>query len=65
MRRHLLSLAAAPPSVEGLYRSAGLHVLEVARRRGLAEAKAREIERLLREAPNRDRKGADRALQGD
>ena len=49
VRRHLPSLAAAPPSVGSLYRSAGLHVLEVARRRGLDEAKAREIEALLRE----------------
>ncbi len=49
VRRHLWSLATAPPSVDSLYRSAGLHVLEVARRRGLAEAKAREIEALLRE----------------
>jgi predicted short-subunit dehydrogenase-like oxidoreductase (DUF2520 family) len=49
VRRHLPSLAAVPPSVGGLYRAAGLHVLEVARRRGLAEAKAREIEALLRE----------------
>lgn len=49
VRRHLWSLAAAPPSVSGLYRSAGLHVLEMARRRGLAEAKAGEIETLLRE----------------
>jgi hypothetical protein len=52
--------------VDGLYRSAGLHVLEVARRRGLAEAKAREIEALLRSAaPNRDRQGADRTTIGD
>ena len=66
VRRHLRSLAAAPPSVDGLYRSAGLHVLEVARRRGLAEAKAREIEALLRSAaPNRDRQGADRTTIGD
>ncbi|HEY1206187.1 MAG: Rossmann-like and DUF2520 domain-containing protein [Bryobacteraceae bacterium] len=49
VRRHLRSLGAVPPSVSGLYRSAGLHVLEVARRRGLAEAQAREIETLLRE----------------
>jgi predicted short-subunit dehydrogenase-like oxidoreductase (DUF2520 family) len=48
VRRHLRSLGAAPPSVSGLYRAAGLHVLEMARRRGLAEAKAREIEALLR-----------------
>lgn len=49
VRRHLRSFADVPPSVAGLYRAAGLHVLEVARRGGLAEAKAREIERLLRE----------------
>jgi predicted short-subunit dehydrogenase-like oxidoreductase (DUF2520 family) len=49
VRRHLRNLGAAPESVSGLYRSAGLHVLELARRRGLAEAKAREIETLLRE----------------
>jgi predicted short-subunit dehydrogenase-like oxidoreductase (DUF2520 family) len=47
VRRHLRSLGAVPPSVSGLYRSAGLHVLELARRRGLPEAKAREIEELL------------------
>jgi len=56
VRRHLPSLAAVPPSVAGLYRSAGLHVLEVARRRGLAEAKAREIEMLLR-APDHPARG--------
>jgi predicted short-subunit dehydrogenase-like oxidoreductase (DUF2520 family) len=49
VRRHLGNLAGVPPSVSELYRSAGLHVLEVARRRGLPEAKAREIERALRE----------------
>jgi predicted short-subunit dehydrogenase-like oxidoreductase (DUF2520 family) len=49
VRRHLGSLAGVPPSAGELYRSAGLHVLEVARRRGLEESKAREIERALRE----------------
>ncbi len=49
VRRHLRSFGAAPPSVSALYRSAGLHVLEMARRSGLAEGKAREIEALLRE----------------
>jgi predicted short-subunit dehydrogenase-like oxidoreductase (DUF2520 family) len=49
VRLHLRSFAAVPPSASGLYRSAGLHVLELARRRGLPEAKALEIEALLRE----------------
>jgi predicted short-subunit dehydrogenase-like oxidoreductase (DUF2520 family) len=48
VRRHLRALGAAPASVSGLYRAAGLHVLEMARRRGLAEERAREIEGLLR-----------------
>lgn len=47
VRRHLASLTAAPASVACLYRSAGRHVLEIARRRGLDEAKAHEIETLL------------------
>ncbi len=50
VRRHLRSIDAATPSVSSLYRSASLHVLEVARRRGLAESKAREIEALLKES---------------
>ena len=45
--RHLTALSEAPASVGGLYRSAGLHALEVARRSGLAEPKAREIEAML------------------
>jgi predicted short-subunit dehydrogenase-like oxidoreductase (DUF2520 family) len=49
VRRHLRSLEVAAPSASGLYRSAGLHVLGVARRRGLDEARAGEIEALLRE----------------
>jgi predicted short-subunit dehydrogenase-like oxidoreductase (DUF2520 family) len=49
VRLHLRSLSALAPSVSGLYRSAGLHVLELARRRGLPEAKARRVEALLRE----------------
>ena len=49
VRRHLRSLEATAPSASSLYRSAGLQVLEVARRRGLAEAQAGEIEALLRE----------------
>lgn len=49
VRRHLCNLGAAPRSISELYRSAGLHAVELARRRGLPEAKAREIESLLRE----------------
>ncbi len=49
VRRHLRSLAGVPLSVRELYRSAGLQVLELARRCGLAEPRAREIEALLRE----------------
>jgi predicted short-subunit dehydrogenase-like oxidoreductase (DUF2520 family) len=48
VRRHVANLAG-PPAAAGLYRSAGLYVLEMARRRGLAEAKAAEIEALLRQ----------------
>jgi predicted short-subunit dehydrogenase-like oxidoreductase (DUF2520 family) len=47
VRRHLQSLEAAAPSAARLYRAAGLHVLELARRRGLGEAHASEIEALL------------------
>jgi predicted short-subunit dehydrogenase-like oxidoreductase (DUF2520 family) len=49
VRRHLCNLGAAPCSIRELYRSAGVHAVELARRRGLPEAKAREIESLLRE----------------
>ncbi|HEX8985956.1 MAG TPA: Rossmann-like and DUF2520 domain-containing protein [Bryobacteraceae bacterium] len=49
VRRHLASLADAPRPVRALYRSAGLYVLELARRSGLAAPQAREIEALLRE----------------
>lgn len=49
VRRHLLSLAGAPPLARELYRSAGLHTLDVARRAGLAEPQARALEALLRE----------------
>jgi predicted short-subunit dehydrogenase-like oxidoreductase (DUF2520 family) len=47
VRRHLRALADSPPSVSGLYRAAGRHLVAVARRRGLAEDKARRIEELL------------------
>ncbi len=48
VRRHLEALAGAPRSAAELYRAAGLHVLELARRRGLGEKPAVEIEDLLR-----------------
>jgi len=48
VRRHLRALACCPPEVGALYRAAGLQVLGIARRRGLAEAAAGRIESLLR-----------------
>ncbi len=49
VRRHLRSLDHVPAPARELYRSAGLQVVELARRCGLAEPQAREIEALLRE----------------
>ena len=47
---HVEALAAcASRSVRNLYRAAGLHVLDMARRRGLVEEQARAIEALLRD----------------
>ncbi len=46
---HLRGLHRAPESVRALYRAAGLHTLEVARRRGLDEATARQLQRSLRD----------------
>jgi predicted short-subunit dehydrogenase-like oxidoreductase (DUF2520 family) len=47
---HLAALAAcASPSVRNLYRAAGLYLLDMARRRGLAAERARAIEALLRD----------------
>jgi predicted short-subunit dehydrogenase-like oxidoreductase (DUF2520 family) len=45
---HLRALAGAPASVRGLYRSAGLHALDVAARRGLAQDRVDSIRRLLK-----------------
>jgi predicted short-subunit dehydrogenase-like oxidoreductase (DUF2520 family) len=45
---HLGALASVPERVRGLYRSAGLHALDLAVRRGLAKDRARLIEELLR-----------------
>lgn len=46
---HLRALSAAPRPVRQLYRSAALHALGLAARRGLAADRARLIEELLRE----------------
>ena len=47
---HLRGMAAAPESVRRLYRSAALHALEVARRRGLPEERVRKVKELLLES---------------
>jgi predicted short-subunit dehydrogenase-like oxidoreductase (DUF2520 family) len=46
---HLRALAEAPATVRELYRAAGLQLLDLARRRGLAAAKASRLEGLLQE----------------
>lgn len=46
--------SAVAPTVRGLYRAAGLHALEIARRRGLSEANARKLEELLRKSGDYD-----------
>jgi predicted short-subunit dehydrogenase-like oxidoreductase (DUF2520 family) len=45
---HLNALENEPESVRELYRTAGLHALELARRRGLGEPEAARLEALLR-----------------
>lgn len=45
--RHLEALAAAPAAVRELYRAAGLHTLDLARRKGLAPGPAKRIEEIL------------------
>jgi predicted short-subunit dehydrogenase-like oxidoreductase (DUF2520 family) len=45
---HLNALEKEPESVRELYRSAGLHALDLARRRGLNEAAANRVETVLR-----------------
>ncbi len=47
---HVRALARMPESVRGFYRSAGLHALDLAVRRGLAKDRARLIEAKLRES---------------
>lgn len=45
--RHTKALAEAPATVAGLYRAVGRRLLELARARGLPEARARALESLL------------------
>lgn len=45
--RHLDALESAGPSVLALYRSAGLHALELSRRRGLGPEQARRVQQAL------------------
>lgn len=47
---HLSALAAAPPAVRAFYRAAALQALDIARRRGIEETKARKLEEVLRES---------------
>jgi len=47
---HLSALSKAPESVQGLYRAAGLHAVELAVRGGLAPDRARLLENLFRES---------------
>ena len=44
---HLTALFAAPPRIRNLYRSAGLHTVDLARRRGLSPDVAGELDQLL------------------
>jgi predicted short-subunit dehydrogenase-like oxidoreductase (DUF2520 family) len=46
---HLHAIAGLSPAVNGLYRAAGMQALAVARRKGLAEERAADMERTLRE----------------
>jgi predicted short-subunit dehydrogenase-like oxidoreductase (DUF2520 family) len=50
VKMHCDALSAAPPVVRAFYHAAALQVLDIARRRGTDEAKARKLERLLRES---------------
>jgi predicted short-subunit dehydrogenase-like oxidoreductase (DUF2520 family) len=52
VRLHLEALAGAPPSIRDLYRAAGLHTLDVARRKGLEPGAADRTEALLRRNEN-------------
>lgn len=47
---HCDALSAAPPVVRAFYRAGALQVLDIARRRGIDEDKARKLETLLHES---------------
>lgn len=49
LARHWQAMAGISPSVRELYRAAGLHALEMARRKGLAPEKIQQIEKLWRD----------------
>ncbi|MEE2839447.1 MAG: Rossmann-like and DUF2520 domain-containing protein [Acidobacteriota bacterium] len=47
---HLQGLASLPPSIDQLYRSLGMHTVQVALEQGLESADAGQVEHLLRKA---------------
>ncbi len=49
VRRHLEAVEKLPPTVRGLFRAAGLHTVDIARRRGLPDGAADQLIRLLRD----------------
>ncbi len=51
---HVQALDRAPKSVRGLYRSAGLHALDMAERRGLPADTARQVRMILGACGGRD-----------
>jgi predicted short-subunit dehydrogenase-like oxidoreductase (DUF2520 family) len=48
--RHCEALDDAEPEIAGLYRAAGIHLLKLARARGLSEAQAAELETIFGKA---------------
>ena len=48
LRLHLAAFSSVAPSIQSLYRSAGLHTVELAQRKGLAESAAEEMKAILR-----------------
>ncbi len=44
---HLAALAGGPATIESLYRAAGLHVLDIAGRRGLPAERAQAVRKVL------------------
>ncbi|MEE8348951.1 MAG: Rossmann-like and DUF2520 domain-containing protein [Acidobacteriota bacterium] len=49
LKLHLQGLASLPPSIDQLYRSLGIHAVQVARQQGLENTEADQLEQLLRE----------------